>query len=248
MAYIPLTDQDRHIIREMWTADHGLDEIAKRIHRNHGTVQYAADQMALGPKPRKDHDVWKPEVVEVLTKAWFDGGTGTGIAQMLQARFGVKITRMSVIGKVHRLGLKRSPEINRINCNLSSDGMGPARAMLKKKAVPKPRPAKVAPIKTAVANPKATYGANDNIREAWVIVTDAAWDILPGSEPKTLLNRRNFGECKFPVGLDEPEQRFCCIKTDQTYCMSHRALMYRPPTKGEKDALRGRGLLRMVRR
>ncbi len=253
MPVNPVTDYDRRIVREMWTDEHALDDIAARLNRAHGTIQYIASAMGLGRKPVKPHTSdWTPETVEFLRVSWFEGATATGVAKLINAKFGTCFTRNATIGKIHRMGFVRPLTVGEMNKRragqdnvkrmqmVSQSGMAKANAK-------KPR-AKAKPPATHIANPKASYGADDNIREAWVIVTDAAWDIIPGSEPKTLLNRRNFGECKYPVGIDEPEQRFCCVRTAQTYCEAHRKIMYRPPTKGERDTMRPRHIMRAASR
>lgn len=254
MAVNPVTDYDRRLVREMWTDEYGIMDIALRLRRNHSTIQHIANMMGLGKKPTKPApSEWTDEMVEFLRVSWFEGATATGVANLINAKFGTRFTRNATIGKIHRCGFVRTDDINTQNIRRSSlDNIkrvhqssisGMAKAIQSNTAKKTAKP-----VKTAVPNPKASFGADDNIREAWVIVTDAAWDILPGSEPKTLLNRRNFGECKYPVGLNEPIQRFCCIKTDQTYCKTHRRIMYRPPTKGERDTMRPRHLLRAANR
>ena len=186
-------------------------------------------------------------MVEALRVAWFEGQSATQVATTINAAFGVRLTRNATIGKIHRMGFIRSAEISDLNKTYNgADKLIAARKANAEKADArkvkrsvtsrgKPKPAL-----TAVPNPKASFATDDNVRAPWVIVTDAAWDVLPGTEPKTLLNRRNFGECKYPVGMNEPEQRFCCTKTDQTYCEAHRKIMFRPENKNERDMMRGR--------
>jgi hypothetical protein len=252
MAANPITDYDRRIVREMWTADYSVEEIAFRLHRATGTIQYIAASMRLGPKPIKAHlSVWTEPMVEALRVAWFEGQSATQVATTINAAFGVRLTRNATIGKIHRMGFIRSDEISDLNKTYNgADKLIAARKANAEKAearkvkrgvtlMGKPKHAL-----TAAPNPKASFATDDNVREAWVIVTDAAWDVLPGTEPKTLLNRRNFGECKYPVGMNEPEQRFCCTKTDQTYCDAHRKIMYRPPGSIDRDDLRLQRLLR----
>ncbi len=255
MTVNPVTDYERRIIREMWTEQYRLMDIAAKLRRNHSTVQHIADTMGLGKKPVQTE--WTAEMTEFLRDAWFGGATASGVAKALNEKFGTRFTRNATIGRIHRQGFVRSDNINTQNirrCGLDnirhahqSSTSGMAKAT-RSSAPGRTINQTAKPAKTAVPNPKASFGADDNIREAWVIVTDAAWDILPGSEPKTLLNRRNFGECKYPVGIDEPEQRFCCVRTAQTYCDAHRAVMYRPPTKGERDTLRPRHIMRAASR
>ena len=263
MAVNPVTDYDRRIVREMWTDEYGIMDIALKLRRNHSTIQHIANMMGLGKKPTKPApSEWTDEMVEFLRVSWFEGATATGVAKLINAKFGTRFTRNATIGKIHRSGFVRSSDINTLNIRRSgqenirhaqqrsTSALTKSMSLSFKKGIDgkvlKTEPK--TPIKTAIPNPKASYGADDNIREAWVIVTDAAWDILPGSEPKTLLNRRNFGECKYPVGIDEPEQRFCCVRTAQTYCEAHRRIMYRPPTKGERDTLRPRHIMRAASR
>lgn len=254
MAVKPVTDYDRRIVREMWTDEHAIGDIAAKLNRAHGTIQHISKMMGLGPKPVKPFpSSWTDEMIEFLRAAWFEGATASGVAKLVNAKFGTRFTRNATIGKIHRMGFIRSDDINAQNIRQSGlDNIKRARyaspAGMAKAIRDNVVKKSAKPAKTAVPNPKAAFGADDNVREAWVIVTDAAWDILPGSEPKTLLNRRNFGECKYPVGLNEPIQRFCCIKTDQTYCKAHRKIMYRPPSSSERDALRPRGLLKAVAR
>jgi hypothetical protein len=230
MAANPVTDHDRSTVRAMWTEEHSISQIAELLHRTHGTIQYIAATLGLGEKPvRKHQSLWTDDLVEMMKTDWLAGDSARQIALKISAQLGFPISRNMVIGKLHRMGHRRPEAITRISSDLSNR-MSRKDSIIGQQRAVKRAAAKVAkskPTKTAVANPDAGFGSG-NIRQPWVIVTDAAWDVLPGTEPKTLLNRRNFGECKYPVGMDEPEQRFCCARTAQTYCDAHRAIMYRP--------------------
>lgn len=230
MAANPVTDHDRSTVRAMWTENHSISQIAELLHRTHGTIQYIAASMGLGEKPVKKHQsLWTDEIVDLMKTDWLAGDSARQIAIKITAKLGTPISRNMVIGKLHRMGYRRPEAITRISSDLEMRFSRKDSIIGQQRAV-KRAAAKVArskPTKTAVANPDAGFGQG-NIRAPWVIVTDAAWDVLPGSEPKTLLSRRNFGECKYPVGVNEPEQRFCCARTAQTYCEAHRKIMYRP--------------------
>jgi hypothetical protein len=253
MAANPITDYDRRIVREMWTADYSVDQIKAKINRARGTIQYIAASLRLGPKPGSPLvTVWTPDIMADLEVEWFAGATASGVARVLNKKYGTSFTRNATIGKIHRMGLIRSSEVSDLNKRENAmrsptirHATNDNRKVEKEKKTKRDKPK---PKRTAIPNPAASFAADGNVREAWVIVTDAAWDVLPGTEPKTLFNRRNFGECKYPVGMNEPEQRFCCAKTDQTYCDAHRKIMYRPPSSSDRDALRLRGLLKATAR
>jgi GcrA cell cycle regulator len=60
--------------------------------------------------PTKDSFPWPHEAVAMLRKYWAEGASASYIAGRINAAYGEGIDRNSVIGKVHRLGLKRDAD------------------------------------------------------------------------------------------------------------------------------------------
>lgn len=157
---------------------------------------------------------WSDADADKLAELWAEGLSGSEIAKLLG------VTRNSVIGKVHRLGLpKRSEAVGRANIAASQRARyagQPRRTTISPARIIGPRKPKLqgAPtVKRAPPTPRP------QVIHTFVDVTTARPWLT-----------REFGECAFPaigVGADTYS---CCAKTDlgERYCPAHRAIVYRP--------------------
>ena len=102
------------------------------------------------------------------------------------------------------------------------------------KSAPKPKP-KPAPKLVVMANTTVIEAGDTPPKYE---VKAKAWDVLPGSSPKTMWSRGS--GCKWPVGLASgADQLFCAEATGgKTYCQHHALAAY-APTSSPKELRRG---------
>jgi len=146
-----------------------------------------------------DNFDWNPEAVTKLTDLWNRGLSGNEIA----AHFGHVMTRQSVIGKAHRLGLAdRSPNMNR---HLSG-----SRTHLKPVVRPTPPP----PVKKPVDDLAPEPARDEN------------------GDRITVLNAKD-SHCRFPFGeVGHENFHYCGHKTDRgSWCPWHRLRVFTPGTE-----------------
>lgn len=95
---------------KLWKEGKKLRDIADEMFEGctPTAVELKAYHMGLPARPH-DGGPWWPEVVDYLRDHWLAGWTSAKIATAINAKFGLNITRMSVIGKAHRLKLAVHP-------------------------------------------------------------------------------------------------------------------------------------------
>lgn len=162
--------------------------------------------------------LWTDERAARAKELWIAGQSASQIARELG------ITRNAVIGKVHRLGLKRDiPQ--RSYPRVPSSYRKGAAALAAAKA------------KTFVEKERRV------IREK-TIVNPLRLTPQPPAPPSPVIDvtqardwrTRRFGECAFPVGGEGADTLSCCLPTKDgaTYCKGHRAIMYAPSKANER--------------
>lgn len=166
---------------------------------------------------------WKDEIVERLSKLWAGGFSSSEIERTLASEFPSlqqRITRSAVIGKIHRLGLTRSPSMN-----IAARKTGSRKAAKRARAAAKPRAP--APVKS---HSKLTglFKAGDNIPK----------EPLPKEESPSdyaklyTLDELTATQCKWPVGDPRHADFGFCGDTrveGLPYCTRHAIRAYRPP-------------------
>ena len=173
---------------------------------------------------------WTDERVEILTKMWAEGNSASQIAKELGG-----VTRNSVIGKVHRLGLS-----NRTTTSSSNKSDPKAKSAPKSSSRTKQKSRKI-----EVTEPKS-----DN-------VTSLRRQIIPAGQPlppqpsaneispealarvseiekkakKLSLLELTEKTCKWPVGDPATEEFWFCGLTTQSgkpYCEAHVGVAFQP--------------------
>lgn len=150
---------------------------------------------------------WTPHRIEVLTTQWLNGTSATLIAKKLG------VSRSAVIGKAHRLQLKRRDSLVIVGANGPILRSFTPRAMRERGELPPGRPKKpkieCLPVK-----------APQPVAPAVVITLDHArpWQDRASQQCAYLLD----------------DGRSCCMATPgraDSYCAGHKALMYRRTEK-----------------
>jgi hypothetical protein len=141
--------------------------------------------------------LWEvPEVLEMLRSLWIEGIYVSEMASRISARFGVKVSRNAVIGKVHRL--KLAAEFPR------ASGGNRETQRLRAQLASREKQAKRERIQTAKAERETVILADVSFARPWM--------------------ERESGQCAFPLGKRH-EVLSCCFPTDETYCKAHRKAM-----------------------
>ena len=156
---------------------------------------------------------WPEDMTEMLRKHWELGLSASQSAEIINKTFGTLQTRNSIIGKRHRMGLKRgidnTPPRTRID----------AAARLRRAA----RLAKMEPSEESAAEIERLKEAARSEIEMQKLRPVEFLSVHTRDAVMGL--RRN--NCRFPIGvLGAPDFHFCCKPKDNgsSYCAEHRAL------------------------
>jgi GcrA cell cycle regulator len=158
--------------------------------------------------------MWTDERVEILKKRWSEGVTCAQIAIELGG-----VTRNSVIGKVHRMGLPGRPK------------PVPVAGKEREAAPPKQfrrsdQPS--SPRKESDCPPSLSQQSAAEVGAADAYVPREDLMIVPDEQKLTLLELRK-GRCRWPLGKAmEPAHFFCGgrVAHGSVYCGGHSRLAY----------------------
>lgn len=164
---------------------------------------------------------WTDERVDFLKTRWKAGDSCSQIARELGG-----VTRNSIIGKVHRLGLsgrvkaERKPEAPRVRTGRAKTK--PAWRVIHKHKYNQTPPDLLAERTLAAEDRQAQFSS-----EAGGGVADAFDAAFPGRQRKTIWQLEN-KHCRFPVGDPGTPSFFFCGGTadnaaGQVYCAEHSA-------------------------
>ncbi len=190
---------------------------------------------------------WTDEMVEELKRLWAEGVTTGEIGRRLN------ISKNSIVGKVHRLGLSGRPSPIKKKENDAAPSKPAAKAPAKEKPTPKAEPKPTAPKPTPKAEakvekkpaPKAEpkpevkapieakvepIGEEEDIKLAKSLNIEAP---KPQKEFLSLTDLDNH-TCRWPLGDPKDENFHFCgkkVRIGQTYCEEHAAIAYVKPNK-----------------
>lgn len=191
---------------------------------------------------------WTDEMVEELKRLWAEGVTTGEIGRRLN------ISKNSIVGKVHRLGLSGRPSPIKkksdtdepkpaVRKTAPAKEAKPARQQSAKPQVQKPesKPA-VKPVqapapepKPAVVKPAPQKHAVDNEEEDIALAKSIAMP-EPEKNKKEFLSLTDLDNhtCRWPVGDPKDDNFHFCgkkVRLGQTYCEEHAAIAYVKPGK-----------------
>ena len=195
---------------------------------------------------------WTDEMVEELKRLWAEGVTTGEIGRRLN------ISKNSIVGKVHRLGLSGRPSPIKKKSDNPSAEKAPKKAVTKEKkpsvkksdtpksadkkvqikepatekkeATPKPVEVKKAPA--VQVNPEPAGVSNEEDIKLAKSMTMVA-PTTAKSENLSLTELDNH-TCRWPIGDPKDENFHFCgkkIRLGQTYCEEHAAIAYVKPNK-----------------
>ena len=155
--------------------------------------------------------IWTDEIVDELKRLWKKGMTTTEIAKKLG------VSKNSVVGKVHRIGLSSRPSPIKIKPDGTQESaLTCSNDENKTNAVEN----------TARPSDIETFSETDAI----AVTEDCNEDISQScSSLVTKLTDLDSHTCRWPIGDPKDEDFHFCgkkIKTGQTYCEEHSAIAY----------------------
>ena len=194
---------------------------------------------------------WTDEMVEELKRLWAEGVTTGEIGRRLN------ISKNSIVGKVHRLGLSGRPSpIKKKSDNEKNEDAPktPKQAKEKKtttavtkKAKCEPKKASVQEIPTPVKENKVTEVKKAPVTEVKPVdVTNSDEDDIKLAKSLNISNKTTTKSgnlslveldnhtCRWPIGDPQDENFHFCgkkIRLGQTYCEEHSAVAYVKPNK-----------------
>ena len=176
---------------------------------------------------------WTDEAI-VMMKSLFElGQSGTQIKDELNARFGTAFSRNAVIGKLHRVGLRRAEGFIYQGVKRQRRERAPRRQY--RKSSVQWTPEGIAPVRLPVECDMDAIMRRQQ--------DDAA---IPRAQRKTLWQLKP-GDCRWPVGDPGTPDFFFCgaakIK-GAAYCRAHHVRAYQPGSRRIRPM--GSGLMRGV--
>lgn len=160
---------------------------------------------------------WTDEMVDQLRAMWVEGLTTGEIGKRLG------VSKNSIVGKVHRLGLsgRPSPIKKKEDNDSEAEASETAAKQVKEKAAPKePKPIKVKAEKPAPAPAPVEKAAEK---------TECPAKPSHHHNGKTMLTDLDNHTCRWPLGDPKDENFHFCgkkVRIGQTYCDEHANIAY----------------------
>lgn len=168
-------------------------------------------------------NAWTPELSSLITGLWKKGKSATEISKALASQ-GVKKTRNSVIGRLHRMGVTvndRPYEVTRAHRIACED-----KSRQKKSRVSATNQAKGALARR--------YNADLRGSEPKYVAKPLPDISSPNARP---WSQRKLGECSWPIG-ERHDIKSCCNPVSRgSFCLDHAAVGYQEPAP-TKDPMR----------
>ena len=155
---------------------------------------------------------WTEQMVEDLRTMWKQGMTTAEIGKKLN------VTKNSIVGKVHRLGLSGRPSPIKKKDEDAAESKAETSAAVQPAAEAKP----------AVSSAKSTGKAEKFVAESRPSASSAAKNDAAKKGMVSLVDLDNH-TCRWPLGDPKDENFHFCgrkVKIGQTYCEEHANIAY----------------------
>jgi GcrA cell cycle regulator len=176
---------------------------------------------------------WNEARTAEVSRRWIAGESASHISKALGG-----VSRNSVIGKVHRLGLASSGRAK------ATDPSTRSRALNKTPKSPKPkRMLTPAPVTKRPDLTPVTVRVSSNGRSVYTLPPSEplrpTQTVNTGVEPKPLLER-GFGECCWPVSGEGADTLFCSAPVSKAnWCSQHARIGFQPANGWYSDKAGG---------
>lgn len=176
--------------------------------------------------------VWNNQsIVDLLVSLWDEGRTGTEIAQTIEVRFGVLLTRNAVIAKLDRLGKIGSRANGRGQQALSRAQKDARQKKVRQTLAANALAAKL-PVKAPEPpKPQGWFAMQSKPVEVKPYV-EKQLAYMPTAEQMLTIHDLEEHHCRFPINDPRtPEFRYCGgVKVlSQSYCSEHCRIAYATP-------------------
>ena len=175
--------------------------------------------------------VWNNQsIVDLVLELWDQGRTGTEIANTIEVRFQVLVTRSAVMAKLDRLG-----KIGKRANGLGAAGTSRAQKEARRRKAVKTMAAKaVAPVlaKPQVEPPPQGWFVMQNKPREVEPYVERPLAYMPPAEQMLTINDLEDHHCRFPIHDPRtPEFRYCGgVKVlSLPYCAEHCRIAYATP-------------------
>lgn len=170
---------------------------------------------------------WTDEMVEDLKKMWHEGLTTGEIGKRLN------VSKNSIVGKVHRLGLSGRPSPIKKKEN-SENSVKPApvkekeaKPVKEEKAPVKVKAEKTEKIEEHVKEERVKTAQEEKDEKIATAKGEARFEAY--KQGKTMLTDLDNHTCRWPIGDPKDENFHFCgkkVKIGQTYCEEHSGIAY----------------------
>lgn len=197
------------LLRELWLSGVSQEKIGQILfvelggHWGQQAIGRKAERLKL--PPRLAAGCWTDPMTEYLRELWASGTRISIIAELIEGKFGRRITRGAVVGRANRLKLPRHALANHVYAT-ALERIAARKESRKKAEI------------NRGSRRKAT--ANWPLRDAAPIIEDFA---IPIPQRKTLLALDKH-DCRWPVGEPQSDSFFFCgaaSENDKPYCPAH---------------------------
>lgn len=166
---------------------------------------------------------WTDEMVDQLREMWKQGLTTGEIGKRLG------VSKNSIVGKVHRLGLSGRPSPIKKKESSSTDETPAVVSTdnIPEKAVPQNKKEKKISIKKVQPEPEPAPVVIEEVDEK--IVELSVSNTKKSTNGKTMLTDLDNHTCRWPIGDPKDENFHFCgkkVRIGQTYCDEHAAIAY----------------------
>lgn len=168
---------------------------------------------------------WDDTNIETLKGLWLEGKSAAFCAYQLNQQYGTTFSRNAVIGKLHRMGLKRGDLVS--SCTTR---------WIQKPRTPKTKQARRATYE-AVAMARRV-GSRDERVDA-PLPEEKGPAVVVSPNPVSF-SERAFGQCAAPVSGSGFDMIVCGNECQggQSYCPGHRSIYYRPFVAKDRELMR----------
>ena len=169
---------------------------------------------------------WTDQMVEDLRRMWKEGMTTGAIGKKLG------VSKNSIIGKVHRLGLSGRPSPIKRKSDTSAPkpsltNSTPNEVSTKNSTTSNEKTASVKPVEQVSVPPQKIIPDEEKF-----ISTKIESKPIVRKDGKVMLTNLGNHTCRWPIGDPKDENFHFCgkrVKLGQTYCEEHAALAYVKP-------------------
>jgi len=171
-------------------------------------------------------NTWTQDQLEMLEAHFKDGLSCTESARLINRQFSLSLSRNSVIGKRHRMGMVRDISYSHFKTNVQRAHELAAKNAVYNATRRLKRAERMAKQKATKERQKEINGLKEAVRNAMETEKEQPIALL-STYTRDAVDGLRRGDCRFPIGVvGAPDFHFCCEPQDEgsSYCKTHRAI------------------------